>query len=166
MENPLRLTIEVDKESVVVDDSIQIRFILRNTGSTELRIVGKGVYETDWIKAYSAQMKQLPNITKIELATRWPTDEEVLVLEPGKQSVRTFTGTARKNRVKERDKFFEKSGLFLDFDHSAIALEGPGTYILKAHFASDKLWKKQAQDRLKNIWDGDIGSNAVQIVVH
>lgn len=162
MRYPLRLTISLDKNNVAVGDVVHIEFVLKNVGDADLAVVGRGLYESDWIKVFDPQMQSTPSHKKIEFSVRWPNDNEVLILRKGESSNRTFIGTIRKDQVLVGDKLIEKTGLFLDFQNSSIQLEGPGTYAIQGSFQSDDLWGNQAKDRFKNIWSGQLLSSAVK----
>ncbi len=162
MPNPLHLTISIDKNNLAVGATVRIDFVLKNTGDSDLSVVGRGLYESDWIKVFDPQARPMSSHKKIELSVRWPNDSEVLILRKGETSKKVFIGTIRKDQVMVVNKLVEQHGLFLDFQNSSIQLEGPGTYTIKANYQSDDLWGKQAKNRFKNIWGGELVSNAVK----
>ncbi len=171
MSNDIDLIVESSKKIVSIGDEIEFIYTFLNNSQNSIYILPwGGEYVTNWIVAYDSDGNKLPDIPSVFYELKIiPQKEDFVLVESRKSYSIKIKGKIIKTKLSKFGKADQKKykGMFLDFDNSAIFLNGTDNFTVKAFYEGREEWRKKGKElyNLDNIWSGKLESNEIKIVL-
>ena len=172
MGEELQLSIQLDKETYQIGDSVTIIYALQNVGQRSLTILPwGGEYATNWIQCLSTNgggetLLKVAHKVMYELKLI-PEHHDFITLKPGKSFTRKCIAKLSAGAPLKEATEAKTSGFALDFGDSAILFPAPGRYFLQGYFIGKDRWSEEGRSRygFDNVFVGEVRSKKISLTI-